>query len=281
MTEEQKQYREEAAEWVNGKRKSYEAGVALMEKIGYKPNVLSYIKKWGDGVRAIRALNMELRNYLRFVVNPDNPIHKDSDIYSGEKKTINPEDQNVQILGNIEKELANEEYPGIIKQLLTEFSELYKGRSIFHKELKDVGEDNDDVSTGKRSRLIFIIDATSRRMDLLWPAFEAYKKDSILPDESLFVEPFDPEKDFEPSKIPTPEKVEFAIADNLVELKKQKENLRIKLTKRNNQLLYQSETKGKKDNPMPESPKRAKIEKEILDLQKNKEAVEFKIVELS
>lgn len=280
MTEEIKLLREKVAAWVNGKKRSYAEGISLMEETGYKPNVLACIKKWGEGTRALRALDMELRNFLRFVVNPKNSIHQDIDSEGNSKSNLTPEQENEKVLGNIEKELSNEEYAPIIKQLLTEFSELYKGRSIFHRELKEVGDGNDDVSTGKRSRLAFVIDAMSRRMDILWPAFEAYKENGTLPEQTLFDTPFDPEKGFEMPKGNSGNPVEFVLADNLVDLKKQKENLRIKISKRNNLLMYQEERKCEKENPMPESPRRKKLEKELVELNKNKEAVEFKIVEL-
>jgi hypothetical protein len=63
-------------------------------------------------------------------------------------------------------------------------------------------------------------------------------------------------------------------------LKKLKENLRIKIAKAENRLEFQTDTKGEKPNPMPEGPKRAELVKRIAEMKKQKEAVEYKIVEL-
>jgi hypothetical protein len=66
----------------------------------------------------------------------------------------------------------------------------------------------------------------------------------------------------------------------LDELKKLKENLRIKISKAENRLEYQSDKKEEKPKPMPEGPKRAEILKRIEEMKKQKEAVEYKIVKL-
>jgi hypothetical protein len=131
----------------------------------------------------------------------------------------------------------------------------------------------------QRRRKLVIIDAISRRMDILWGIFDGYKKDGSLPEESFFEEPFDPEKEATNGQ-PVPGYTEFVLPENLDELKKLKENLRIKISRAENRLEYQSEKKEDKPNPMPEGPKRAELLKRIEEMKKQKEAVEYKIVEL-
>jgi DNA polymerase III epsilon subunit-like protein len=71
-----------------------------------------------------------------------------------------------------------------------------------------------------------------------------------------------------------------SLPDDIESLKKIKENIRIKLTKANNRLLYQSEKKEKDYNPMPEGVKRLLIEEKIEKLKKQKEIIDDRIKNL-
>jgi len=171
------------------------------------------------------------------------------------------------------------EYPAIIKKALTEFHSLYQQRSILHRELGAIGESNDEKSIEERKQKMSIIDAASRRMDILWGIFEKYKADGSMPEETFFDEVFDLEKEAATGH-PIPGYKDFTLPDDLDSLKKMKENIRIKISKAENRLSYQSEKKLDELNQMPEGPARAGLVKKIEELKKEKEAIEYKIVEL-
>lgn len=59
-----------------------------------------------------------------------------------------------------------------------------------------------------------------------------------------------------------------------------KKNESIKIVKARNMLLYQTEKKQKKENPMPEGPKRIKYEKKIEKLLKLISQIDLKIANL-
>lgn len=265
--------KQEVLDWINSKNRDFSTGLEILKKTGYKPHVTGRLEKKGDSDHSKRALKMELSNYLRFLKNPKNIIHED------EEEEV-PAGEDV-FVSNIEKELKAE-YPPIVKKTLEEFHSLYTSRSLFHKQLKEVGEGNDDKSMAERKRIVAIIDATSHRMDDLWAAFNEYKKNEIEPSEELFSEPFDPEKVEEVKKEEGAEEPaqKLELPNDLPALEKLKNNLRIKIGKNENKLLYQSEKKEETPNPMPEGPKRAELEKKIEQWKKEKEAVEYKIVEL-
>jgi len=73
----------------------------------------------------------------------------------------------------------------------------------------------------------------------------------------------------------------FELPDDIENLNKLKENIRIKILKAKNRLDYQSEKKEKEPNPMPEGFLRTKIEKRLSLLQKQKEEVEKKINQIT
>jgi hypothetical protein len=116
-------------------------------------------------------------------------------------------------------------------------------------------------------------------MDILWGIFDRYKTDGSLPEESFFEAPFDPEKETAGGQ-PVPGYAESVLPADSDELKRLGENLRIRISKAENRLEYRSEKKEEKPKPMPESPKRAELLKKIEEMKKQKEAAEYKIVEL-
>jgi hypothetical protein len=270
-SEKQSTIYESVIEWINSRKRDFDKGLELLEQSGYKQPVARRIKEWGvKDMRAHRALLIELRNYLR-------EIRKGSNSVKEEKVPEAKAPEN--FVSSIEQELQKEEYPAVIKWTLGEFHSLYQSRSILHKELKEIGESNDGESTGKRKRILTIVDAISRRMDILWGIFDQYKKDSTLPEETFFDQPFDPEKEATEGQ-PIPGYAGFVLPDDLDELKKMKDNLRIKISKAEKRLEFQSDKKGETPNPMPEGPKRAELLKKIEEMKEQKTAVEYKIVEL-
>jgi hypothetical protein len=269
-SDKQKKLRESIIKWINSQKRDFGQGLKLMKAANYKPHVVNTIEKWGTSdARSHRALNMELRNFIRESRKVEKP----------EKAApVPPQDTDEGKIGNIEKELQKE-YPDVIKKTLYEFQSLYQRRGILHKELKAIGEANDEKSTNERKEKLNIIYTTSRMMDVLWEVFEKYKADGELPTDDFFDALSNLEK-VATTDPPIPGYNEVTLPDSIEELKKLKENLRIKITKGKNRLEFQSEKKGDKPNPMPESPKRAELLKNIEDWEKQKEAVEYKIVEL-
>jgi hypothetical protein len=274
LSQKQFELREAITQWLNTRNRDAAAGLALLTESGYKPHVSERLRNWGPGdSRTVRALGIELHNCIQH-------IHKQAKASEAEANVPLPAAQHPaeQSVGNIEKELQKQ-YPGIIKKTLAEFHSLYQSRSILHRELKAAGEANNDKTTRNRKRLLTVIDAISRRMDILWGIVDRYKQDGELPDESFFEEPFDPEKEATEGQ-PIPGYTDFVLPDNMEELKKMKENLRIKILKAENRLQYQSEKTEDKPNPMPEGPKRAELIKRLEKMKKQKETVEYRIAEL-
>lgn len=270
-----KELREKIIGWINSKERNFQSGLKLLQESGYKPHVTKRLEKWGAVDHSAKKLLQELRLYLRYTVSQDSSIHDDE--LDGDQG-----DPDEKFLSRVEKELQ-QEYPPIVKQLLSEFSGLYNSRSILHKDLKAKGENNDEKTVAERKHILLVIDSTSRRMDVLWKAFSAYKESEQLPDESLFSEPFDPEKEvseIEKKKDNPDSYKDIDLPADPVALKKMKDNFRINISKTKNKLEYQDEKKGEKPNPMPEGPKRAELEKRLTWLENQKERIEYKIVEM-
>lgn len=263
------EFRQRAIEWLNSRDRNFDKGITILKDAGYKPHVVANFEKNKNRRDIPDKLLKEIRLYIRYSVNPDSPEHEDEPPFVDPEKSFET---------NIEK-LLNNEYPPLVKQLLTEYRDLYTGRSMMHKDLKAVGEQNDDTSTNERKRITAMIEASSRRMDILWPAFDEYRKSGKEPDASLFEKPFDP---VSVTAAPVKEEQKLILPDNMEELKKMSENWRSKLLKAETKLEYQADSKkGKKPNPMPAGQKRILQEKRIAKLREEKEAIDLKIAELT
>jgi len=261
--------RQKAIDWQNSNR-DIDKGISILEESGYKPHVVANFKKNSTRRDIPKKLLIEIRNYVRYCTNPkaNEAVHED------EPPLTDPEEK---FETNIDQELQKE-YPVSVKKLLTECRELYVERSKQHKALKNVGEANDDNSMTERKRIGLIIDATSRRMDTLWKAFDEYKVLGSEPDTSLFEKPFNPEMIV--TEKPEKKETELVLPDDLDKLKKMSENWRTKLLKAENRLEFQSDKKESKPNPMPTGPKRISQEKRIAKLKEEKNAIDTKIAEL-
>lgn len=161
-----------------------------------------------------------------------------------------------------------DEYPEIIRKVIHEYRDLYTARSIAHNKLSSLPEDNQPETVESRKPILEEMEAASARMDILHAAIESYQKDSTLPKEDELWPPVNEKAD---PKDELPEDVE--------ELKKMKKNLQTSLTKDQMMLIYQEKTKQEKENPMPEGPKRTKIEKRINEKQKKLELIEQRIAD--
>ena len=276
-TKENKNLRQQVVDFLNSKDRSVDAGIKLLEETGYKPHVTANFKKNISRKDIPGKVLGELRLYLRYYVNPDNSIHDDDN-----DPFVDPD---VAVKTKFDTEVENPQYPDIIKKALYEWRDLYTARSLQHKNLKDVGEKNDEPSVTQRKWVGLVMDVTSRRMDDLYKAVTAYKESETLPSEELFAIPFNPEAQAKVSLEPKAPKsakgkAKLELPDDLAVLNKMKENLRTKILKAENRLNFQTEKKQEKPNPMPEGPKRIELIKRIEGLKADKLAIETKIANL-
>lgn len=258
--------RERSTNWLNSKTRDVDAGIEILKQVNYKPHVVKIFEANKNRNDIPAKVVQEIRNYLRYFANPANDIHLD--ILSPEEKKLLVQDQ--EFFTNIEKELQNEEYPAIIKRLLTIYSGSYKGRSMAHNDLKAVGEGNSAEECAKRKSILQFINSQSLRQDALWAAFESFKADGILPTEELLETVFVASTEEKTTNTNT----DLILADDIEGLKKQSENWRTKLVKAENKLNFGTEKKADKLNPMPEGPKRIKQVKRVEQLKNEKIAID-------
>ena len=158
-----------------------------------------------------------------------------------------------------------EEYPVVIRRVIMEYAELFQERSQLHTVMGRLPESNTDSVCAKRKELFDLIKTISDRLELLYNTQEAFTKEGSIPDESVLFPPAD-----------KPE-VEHSIDTTLMDedaLKKQKKNLQSGNSKDKTFLDFQSKESQGSKNPMPNGPKRTKIEMRIAERNKKIEEIE-------
>lgn len=159
--------------------------------------------------------------------------------------------------------------PEDVRRIIKEHSRLFNERQILHDSMASIPDDNAPENVEQRKKLSDHIFEHSEKIEALFNAKEEFYKTGKLPDiESLFKKP-DPE----------PEKEQ--LSDDASELKKKKKNLQSANTKDQNLLEYQTEAKGEKPSPMPEGPKRLKIELRIQNRNLVIKQIDEKLIKLA
>lgn len=271
----------------------FEEGLALMRKTGYKPNVCALLLKRGESFQSRAKLRNELGGYLRYFKNPTSAAHDDID----DEKLKNEESEDDKYEKMRAEQRGIKEAPDEIKRLWNEFDDLYVSRSKSHNEMKKLGERNSADVCALRKQLKVSIEAMSDKMSSIYAKIESYNKTGVVPamdDDEVKKEDVDADHDnsddiqeqkaeektknegkkevkFESGEISEEEK--NLVLDSVVfpetarDLYKMKLNYACRLTKNKNNLIYQSDVKQDKENPMPVGAKRAKKESYVRRLE--------------
>lgn len=155
------------------------------------------------------------------------------------------------------------QYPPVIRRIIHEYAALFQERSKLHSVMTDMPESNAESVCIKRAELFDLIKSISARLEILYEAKKAFDEKGIVPEESEVFPPVGKEE-AEP---------DLASLDE-VSLKKQKKNLQSSNSKDQTMLDYQSKERTEVKIPMPNGPKRAKIEMRIGERNKKIEEIE-------
>lgn len=283
LTEEYFEARSEAMKWLGLKqdKRNFAAGLKILVKSGYKPNVQKLLVRKGELPWTMEKLTSCLRDVVQVYYNPDDPRFDDvpdADILNdktGEKPTVDKQDDIARLSGSADFQ----NMPEVMQTLIRNYSDAYKQRARLARQRYELGESNDEQSVEKRKTLGESIDRLTNYMDILIAMREKYEKDGVLPDvDTLNNAPSAAEVKEEDEK---PEKSVDYKSMSTDKLKTRRKSLTNQITRKENMLLYQSETKQDEENPLPDSPKRVKLEKQIENLKAEKSKVEYELAERS
>lgn len=237
---------------------------SLPDKLAYeicKAAMLADHITWKDFIREVQAGYIETENQPADF--PDVKIPEQIPSNDNNSKICAPDSaETTETTETIEtKPLA--EYPTVIRRIIQEYAALFQERSKLHSVMVEMPESNAESVCVKRAEIFDLIKAISARLEILYDSKKAFDEKGIVPEESEVFPPVG-KGETEP---------DISSLDEAT-LKKQKKNLQSSNSKDQTMLDYQAKERTEVKTPMPNGPKRAKIEMRIRERNKNIEEIE-------
>lgn len=251
--------RQKAIQWLNSNREFY-AGITILEESNFKPGVVRKLRQDGPNHN---ASDVRLYHLMMQLVNAwsmsEEQINDETDPVTGLRadspvsvESLAPESITRRILNDSDERFRSP----LIKEHVALYAKAIRMREKYHVQLGLVPEENDEKTMALRKHLIQMIDECTDTMEHEWPIIKLYVETGMV----------------DQSNKPKIDAVEHKEAINgnpslddlsSEELQKMVKNLRIRIVRTKNMLLYQQNTKLDKPNPMPQSPSRVKYEKRL------------------
>lgn len=268
-----------AMQWLAQSRdkRNFVAGLQILAMSGYKPTVHALLARKGELPWTTEKLTSCLRDVIQVYYNPDDPRFTDgSDVdvlndSDGEHQPI-AEQHNMAKVADTEQFKA---IPEVMQLVVKAYADAYKQRAKLARQRQEIGESNDEDSVARRKAIGEEMEHLTAYMDALAPIKEAYDKEGTVPDRETFE---NIAGSIEQPKIDDDADAETDYKTMDTEkLRTRRKSLTDQITRKENQLLYQSNSKQSAENPMPESPKRVKLLKQIENLKAERSKIEYEL----
>ena len=163
------------------------------------------------------------------------------------------------------KSFKDGQLPPEVEKAIKFHSDAFKTRAILHEAMANLGNKNTPEIIAEREDMSNQIAVCSEIIELMWKANEEYKVNGTLPDVDAIVAQLNAKAD------------EPLLPETLNELKELKLNIQKSISADRFMLDYQQKTKGKNKNPMPNGPKRTKIDLRIKQKEAELSEIEIKL----
>lgn len=267
-------------------KRNFAVGLQILGKSGYKPNVHAMLVRKGEQPWTVDKLTTCLRDVIQVYYNPDDPRFAevpdvdDLNDRDGEHQSVNEQES----MAKSADTTSFKQMPEVMQLVVKAYADAYKQRAKLARQRTEIGENNDDESVARRKQIGEQMDQLTSYMDALAPLKEAYDHDGTVPDRATF----DSIKNysmvtkcmaaFDQRPKVTVGKVDYHLMYT-VQLRTRRKSLTNQITRKENLLLYQSNSKQAVENPMPDSPKRVKLLKQIESLKAERSKVEYELAE--
>lgn len=247
-------------DWFDGSQ-DYEEGLDLLQETGIKKHkifgklIKGESKTRHEKLAYLLSKHLGLKEIPKPNLKPATPGKKVAKKTIKESEAGNPESR----LSLIGKDENIDDYPEEIKKVVIDYSNLYNDRSIAHRKIRELGDSNEEEVVKNRKALADEIKEKSEKMEDLFNVFKDYKEAGVIPDEVVVPGANQPH--------------------TVDEMKRLKKNLQASIVKDKNLLLYRTKTKPNsgKENPMPDGPRRIRLEKRVKQKEKEIEDLDLKI----
>lgn len=279
LTDNYFQARKEAMKWLNVPplKRDFNKGLAILQKSGYKPSVVDLLVRNGEKPWTREKLKYCMRQMLEVYYNPDDPRFNDEDVDVLNAKSAEVKDPDVDISEITEETKSFKEKPTQIQKVMKLYADAHKRRDIANRQRSELPEKNDEETVKKRKMLSEAMDADTAKMEALWALRERYDKDNTLPtDEEIeqAANAQNTEKKEDEKKKDDDE--DYSKLDTKT-LRTRRNSTRTLLTRKQNLLLYQKTSKQMTPNPLPDCPKRVRLEKDVEKLTAELTKMEYEL----
>lgn len=238
----------EIKEWLEGSR-DYEEGVALFVKYGGNRAQARVFQNTAARF-AIKSLTYELTKLAKsttsVAVAAKKPLAK-----AAAKEKVEPQN-NIPEVAALAKKIVHETWVEL---------------SRINEELHAIGEANDDKSIAARKALMDEREPLIERYNTVYEAKESFFAGEMTEEQLKAVIDGKPKEEPKADSQPNKEMTDLDITKRLHALK-------TNITRSQNRLDYQQEKKGKEKNPMPDCPKRQKLEAKLKEMQAEYKALQ-------
>ncbi len=224
-------------QWISDPQRDYSTGVRLLEKA---TNNLHLVRVYAN--RSPRFAMADLVAELRKVKH--NPVVDDTAV----ECVIHPA-------------LKAKDVPNVVESAKRMVHETWVKLSKIQRSMFETGESNDNTSVKRRLELMKEREPLIERYNSIYEAKEAYFSGHFseeqlkeVMDGKTLEQVLHPETPKE--KTPMQQMTDLQLA-------KKAKAAKAAINRAKNQLLYQQDTAAKKENPMPQCPKRKEIEKKL------------------
>lgn len=278
--------REQAMEWLakDAHRRDFNEGVDILIKSGFKTNVAVKLRHHGQQPWTVEKLHYCLREMIQMYYAPDDPKYEDvpdPDILNHESTaTLTPE-KSKSLIDQVTDKKKFESMPEIIQIIIRTFGDSYKRRAILHRKMSELAEDNTPELMHERAALSEQIDMLSELMDQLNKYKEAYDADGTLPNLDNVKSDISAAEKKPETKSNKDIDAEAIAKMDAKQLQTRHHSIVNQITRKENQIKYQSMSKKEKENPMPDCPKKLKLEKQISNLSAELEKVDYALAKFA
>ena len=275
LSEQYFEARSEAMKWLAlpPEKRNFAVGLQIFGKSGYKPTVHGLLVRKGEVSWTVEKLTSCLREVVQVYYNPDVDVLNDSE---GTHASV---EEQQDLAKSVDTEAYNK-MPEVMQLVIKAFADAYKQRAKLARKRQEIAEDNSPEAVASRKEIGDSMDQLTSYMDALAPLKEAYDRHGTVPDKEAFLA-IAKQADKTPSedtKVDNAAEIDYKQLDNAA-LKTRRKSLTNQITRKENQLLYQSDSKKEVENPMPDSPKRVKLLAQVEKLKAERSKVEYELAE--
>jgi hypothetical protein len=278
--------REQAMEWLakDAHRRDFNEGVNILINSGFKTNVAVKLRHHGQQPWTVEKLHYCLREMIQMYYAPDDPKYEDvpdPDILNHESTATLTHEKSKSLIDQVTDKKKFESMPEIIQIIIRTFGDSYKRRAILHRKMSELDEDNTPELMRERAALSEQIDMLSELMDQLNKYKEAYDADGTLPNLDNVKSDISAADKKHETKSNKDVDAEAIAKMDAKQLQTRHHSIVNQITRKENQIKYQSMSKKEKENPMPDCPKKLKLEKQISNLQSELEKVDYALAKFA